>query len=400
VHELRGLGLVITVRQERPGSYRYTLHPNAASDRLLRNIREQAESAAPGGGVPMSWAKADDRYDDTAKIKRAWRLSGYAVGLHWMAVTSCARHESDGLIDPEWLAERLGVIPKRAAETALSTLVTLGLFEELPAGERKTVRDRSGVPVQLGPLGETAYIVHDYLQYQDSASTLEAKRADERLRKAISARAKELGMTVQDYRKTDGFRKDFPPDSERKTPGIHAASGHPDPTRPDPTRPDLGFPPPAPPNKFGGEPGIAGDSSRGKPNPRATGTNPRAIGRQHVQAVSANAAAVLDSPNDEERRAWEQLHALLARSVEGGAGAVHVMDAYLAGVDGGVFVIDAPTTAWAWLVARADRALPACCDRCSGSASGRGLRRTRSMRACSGWRHERDGCFERSSLSG
>jgi hypothetical protein len=57
------------------------------------------------------------------------------------------------------------------------------LFEELPAGERRTVRDRSGVPVQLGPLGETAYIVHDYLQYQDSASTLEAKRADERLRK-------------------------------------------------------------------------------------------------------------------------------------------------------------------------------------------------------------------------
>jgi Holliday junction resolvase RusA-like endonuclease len=57
------------------------------------------------------------------------------------------------------------------------------------------------------------------------------------------------------------------------------------------------------------------------------------------------------------------LHALLARSVEGGAGTVHVMDAYLAGVDGGVFVIDAPTTAWAWLVARADRALPACCDR-------------------------------------
>jgi hypothetical protein len=118
----------------------------------------------------MSWAKADDRYDDTPKIKRAWRLSGYAVGLHWMAVTSCARHESDGLIDPEWLAERLAVIPRKAAVAALKTLVSVGLFEELPAGETRSMTDEDGNLVTVGPLPENAYIVHDYLDYNPSSA--------------------------------------------------------------------------------------------------------------------------------------------------------------------------------------------------------------------------------------
>lgn len=173
----------------------------------------------------MSWAKGDDLYDDKPKIKKAWRLSGYAVGLHWMAVTASCRHDSDGLVDPEWLAERLAVIPKPAARKAIETLVVLNLFEPLAAGEVRLLVDSKGNEITVGPLDEDSYIVHDYLEYNDSSLVLRARREKDAARKAA------------------GGRNGRPPDSTRTPRGIQADSESPDPTRPDqqtPPRPPQG----------------------------------------------------------------------------------------------------------------------------------------------------------------
>jgi 5-methylcytosine-specific restriction endonuclease McrA len=302
----------------------------------------------------MSWAKADDRYDDTPKIKRAWRLSGYAVGLHWMAVTSCARHESDGLIDPEWLAERLAVIPRKAAVAALKTLVSVGLFEELPAGETRSTTDEDGNLVTVGPLPENAYIVHDYLDYNPSSAQSGVRREWDRRRKelqrdpeliaAIRARDKDrcryCGAKVnwRDRRGETGatydhviprgpntlanvvvacrgcnMRKGGRTPGEAKMPLLdatdlgtgqvvsspspnhqlnRAADDQVNPTRPDPTRPDPNKEPPlAPPASAGGEPGHSRTAPPRK-GLRANRQNPRAVAEQQAAASAADRSTV------------------------------------------------------------------------------------------------------------
>ncbi len=108
----------------------------------------------------MTWARFDDRYDDHPKLKRAWHTDRAATGLHAMAITHCARHETDGLIDDLWLNERL---PNKQERTrVLQVLIDTGLFEREPDG---TIR------------------VHDYLDYNPSRASLEEKRQKDRNRK-------------------------------------------------------------------------------------------------------------------------------------------------------------------------------------------------------------------------
>lgn len=108
----------------------------------------------------MPWGKLDDRYDDNPKVRRAWHAHPRAVGLHSMAITHCARNETDGRLDDLWLAEKLPV--KRERQQVLAALLDAGLFE----------RDGDD------------FIVHDYLDYNPSRAQLEAKRAKEADRKA------------------------------------------------------------------------------------------------------------------------------------------------------------------------------------------------------------------------
>lgn len=102
----------------------------------------------------MAWARFDDRYDDSKKIKRAWRQHPRAVGLHAMAITYCARHETDGEVDLEWLEEKL----PRAVERrkVLDALIGAGLFAPNADGD--------------------GFIVNDYLEYNPSRDELRARR--------------------------------------------------------------------------------------------------------------------------------------------------------------------------------------------------------------------------------
>lgn len=144
----------------------------------------------------MSWARFDDRYEGHRKVKRAWKGHPRAVGLHAMAVTYCCHYETDGLVDPEWLEEKL----PRSAERrkVLEVLVACRLFEEDPecAGH---------------------FRVHDFLEYNPSAAESEERRRRDADRKARGRR----------------------PESERSPRGhlelVQSESERPDPTRPDPT---------------------------------------------------------------------------------------------------------------------------------------------------------------------
>lgn len=128
----------------------------------------------------MTWAKFDDLYDDNRKIKRAWRAHPRAVGLHAMAITYCSRHETDGIVDPEWLEEKLPVARERAA--VLVALVDVGLFVAV---------------------GDDSYLVHDYLTYNPERADLEEKRRRDSERKR---QRNPDGIRVDSERSPSGFQ--------------------------------------------------------------------------------------------------------------------------------------------------------------------------------------------------
>lgn len=149
----------------------------------------------------VTWARFDDRYHDNRKIKRAWRAHPRAVGLHAMAVTYCAMHETDGIIDVEWLEEKLPA--GREREQVIAAMVETGLFEVLDDG---------------------SYLVHDYLVFNPSSDDL----ADRRRRDSERKRG----------RAPNGIRAE----SEWTPNGIHAPRVRaPAPAaRPGPSRPAVG----------------------------------------------------------------------------------------------------------------------------------------------------------------
>lgn len=102
----------------------------------------------------MPYAQFDDRYDDHKKTKRAWRTMSAAVGLHAMAITYCNRHKTDGLVDVEWVEEKLALssLKPREQRAMLATLLDAGMFE----------RDGDD------------YRVHDFLQWNRSRAQREA----------------------------------------------------------------------------------------------------------------------------------------------------------------------------------------------------------------------------------
>lgn len=150
----------------------------------------------------MSWAKFDDRYHESRKIRKAWRTNAHAVALHAMAITYCAGHDTDGLIDEDWLIVKL---PKPAErKRVVGVLVECGLFDYIAPGETVTVSDRDGNELTLRADfdGEPAWIVHDYLDYNDSSVQREVARTWDRKRKDLE-RDRELVTAI---RMRDGDR--------------------------------------------------------------------------------------------------------------------------------------------------------------------------------------------------
>lgn len=156
----------------------------------------------------MSWAKLDDRYDDNRKIKRAWRKDRASIGLHAMAITYCSRHRTDGVVDIEWLEDKLPVQRERAK--AIAVLVDVGLFEPLDDGEH--------------------WFVHDYLEYNPSRQHRE--QASDAARNAALVRwSKE-----QDAKRTTDPHANGNADRNAKSNADGMRDPMPHPTQPIPTR--------------------------------------------------------------------------------------------------------------------------------------------------------------------
>lgn len=101
----------------------------------------------------MPWAKLDDHFHDNPKVRRAWRSSNAAVGLHVMALTYSAAHLLDGRVEPEFVADQMPAV--RQQEAAAQALIDAGLW----------------LPTKDG------WEIKDYLAYNPSRADVEAKRA-------------------------------------------------------------------------------------------------------------------------------------------------------------------------------------------------------------------------------
>lgn len=150
----------------------------------------------------MTWARLDDVYDDHRKVKRAWRKNARAVGMHAMAISYCSRHETDGIVDIEWIAEKIPSAKERAR--VLAALVDCELFEPVDAGH---------------------FRIHDYLDYNPSRAQLQAKRAADAERKARARK----GTVRADSAPT---RRGLASDSTGSPQGVKTESSPPVPSRP------------------------------------------------------------------------------------------------------------------------------------------------------------------------
>lgn len=109
----------------------------------------------------MAWVKIDDQLHAHPKVRRAWRASPRALGLHLLALSYCGQYLSDGFVDEDFVEERL---PRRAERAdALKALVDAGLWDVADGG----------------------WQIHDFLEYNRSRAETEETRAWDNKRKAL-----------------------------------------------------------------------------------------------------------------------------------------------------------------------------------------------------------------------
>lgn len=113
----------------------------------------------------MTWARLDDRFYSHRKVRRAWKLCRASIGLHTLALTYTCGYDLNGRVDSEFVEMMLPA--QRERERAVAALVQAGLWEE----------------------NGDDWLIHDFLDYNQSADEIREKRDREAARKA-AARAK------------------------------------------------------------------------------------------------------------------------------------------------------------------------------------------------------------------
>lgn len=113
----------------------------------------------------MSWARLDDRFHDNRKMRKLWMTCPQAVGLHVFGITYCAQHETDGLVDVEFVQVTVPV--KRDRLRFTGALEAVGVWVPHPEG----------------------WTINDYLEFNPARATLQAKRDREAQRRAGSVPA-------------------------------------------------------------------------------------------------------------------------------------------------------------------------------------------------------------------
>lgn len=160
----------------------------------------------------MSWVKLDDQFHAHRKAMKAWRAHPRALGLHMLAMSYCAGHLTDGLVDDEFVEEKVPQSRERAAVT--QALIDAELWTREADGWR----------------------IHDWLDFNASKAETLAKRQKEADRKA-------RGRERTQAKCPPGVDADTGEVSARTNASVRAdntdPSVGPDPTRPDPTHTAL-----------------------------------------------------------------------------------------------------------------------------------------------------------------
>lgn len=105
----------------------------------------------------MAWVKFDDGYADHRKIAG---LTDTAFRLHTAGILHCGKHLTDGLLE----ADEVPRLVRRFRKAALAELLDKGLW----------------IPVLDG----AAYVIHDYLEWNDPAEKVRERREAAVRRKA------------------------------------------------------------------------------------------------------------------------------------------------------------------------------------------------------------------------
>jgi len=123
----------------------------------------------------MTWVKLDDGFDDHPKIRALWMSYPPALGLHVMALAYCARNLTDGLVHSWYVAEK--VPEKKRREAMTKALESVALWHPKSDG----------------------WELHDFLDFNPTASAvLEKRRADsERKRRGRESDSRRIPRGVQ-----------------------------------------------------------------------------------------------------------------------------------------------------------------------------------------------------------
>lgn len=163
----------------------------------------------------MSWVRYDDRFDDVDKVQAAWERDRATIGLHVMATTFCARHDTDGVVSNRWLRQKLPTARER--NRVLVIMLEERLFDLLTTGEIREIQPKRGEIVTVGPFAEDVYLVHDYLQHNDSSAYLgQRRRKDSERKKSADS------SDVQS--ESNGNPRGFLQESSRNPIGPHACA--------------------------------------------------------------------------------------------------------------------------------------------------------------------------------
>ena len=117
----------------------------------------------------MPYAKLHDGYESNPKTQLVDLVAGAAVALHSKALAHCARQLTDGRISDAWVRGQLALLRPKQRREVLDRVLKIGLIERATDGD--------------------GFVVHDYLDYNNSRHEVETDRRDAAQRQA-SARAK------------------------------------------------------------------------------------------------------------------------------------------------------------------------------------------------------------------
>lgn len=105
------------------------------------------------------WVRIDDQMHSHPKVIRAWQACGESLGLHLLALSYAGCHLTDGHVSVAFVRYQLP--QSRARARAVTALVEAGLWE--PNGD--------------------GWIIHDYLEYNESRDQITARRRRDSVRK-------------------------------------------------------------------------------------------------------------------------------------------------------------------------------------------------------------------------